>query len=273
MRKTSILLVIGVVLLGSCARKITRERLLPSVEKKIVVRTRGDTACYVLEFQDSKERERFVTTFEDFLTTYPFGKIQTDTVDRYVHIRVGPSAAEPELADTVLLSPLERAQIVESIIEMALDTADTARPSYGGTVSIYTHRGFVDHTLRKLIADNDLTQMSFGFSRDDVGGFLGEYLDKNILKADPFQTIDRAGVGQLVEMGVTKGRSTRKNLKIGICGEQGGDPASVTFCHEVGMNYVSCSPYRVPIARLSAAQAAIDQGASRPKKRTTKKRK
>ncbi len=104
---------------------------------------------------------------------------------------------------------------------------------------------------------NDLTQMGFGFSRDDVGGFLSNYLDKKILAADPFQTIDQEGVGQLIEMAVQKGRATRPELKIGICGEQGGDPASVAFCYKVGLNYVSCSPYRVPIARLAAAQATI----------------
>ncbi|MEN6458993.1 MAG: pyruvate, phosphate dikinase [Thermoguttaceae bacterium] len=104
---------------------------------------------------------------------------------------------------------------------------------------------------------NDLTQMCFGFSRDDIGAFLPDYLDQNILPADPFQTIDQAGVGQLIQMAVTKGRATRGDLKIGICGEQGGDPASVEFCFRTGLNYVSCSPYRVPIARLAAAQAAI----------------
>ena len=104
---------------------------------------------------------------------------------------------------------------------------------------------------------NDLTQMGFGFSRDDIGGFLQDYLDKGILKADPFQTIDQEGVGQLIQMAVAKGRATRPDLKIGICGEQGGDPASVNFCYETGLNYVSCSPYRVPIARLAAAQAAL----------------
>ncbi|MGA2796420.1 MAG: pyruvate, phosphate dikinase [Thermoguttaceae bacterium] len=104
---------------------------------------------------------------------------------------------------------------------------------------------------------NDLTQMCFGFSRDDIGGFLHDYLAKNLLEADPFQTIDQAGVGQLIQMAVVKGRSTRGDLKIGICGEQGGDPASVQFCFKCGLNYVSCSPYRVPIARLAAAQAAL----------------
>lgn len=104
---------------------------------------------------------------------------------------------------------------------------------------------------------NDLTQMTFGFSRDDIGGFMNEYLDQKILAADPFQTIDQDGVGQLIEMAVKKGRATRKDLKVGICGEQGGDPASVEFCYKTGLSYVSCSPFRVPIARLAAAQAAV----------------
>lgn len=122
---------------------------------------------------------------------------------------------------------------------------------------------------------NDLTQMGFGFSRDDIGGFLGEYLDKKILKADPFQTVDQDGIGQLIEMAVTKGRSTSKDLKIGICGEQGGDPDSVDFCYRVGMNYVSCSPYRVPIARLAAAQASITNASAKKKtvrRKTVKKK-
>ncbi len=104
---------------------------------------------------------------------------------------------------------------------------------------------------------NDLTQMTFGYSRDDAGVFLPVYLAKNLLKSDPFQILDQEGVGQLVQMGTERGRQTRKDLKVGICGEHGGEPNSVEFCHRVGMNYVSCSPYRVPIARLAAAMAAI----------------
>ena len=104
---------------------------------------------------------------------------------------------------------------------------------------------------------NDLTQMTFGFSRDDVGTFMGDYLGNKILDADPFKTLDRKSVGKLVDYAVKEGRGTRENLKCGICGEHGGDPASVEFCYEIGLNYVSCSPFRVPIARLAAAQAAI----------------
>ncbi len=106
---------------------------------------------------------------------------------------------------------------------------------------------------------NDLTQMTFGYSRDDVARFLPTYLDGKVLEVDPFQVLDQTGVGQLVEMGVKKGRSTNPNLKCGICGEHGGEPSSVKFCHRVGLNYVSCSPFRVPIARLAAAQAAVEE--------------
>jgi pyruvate,orthophosphate dikinase len=107
---------------------------------------------------------------------------------------------------------------------------------------------------------NDLTQMTFGFSRDDIGGFVPDYLQKGILPGDPFVSIDQTGVGELMKIGIERGRKTRKDLEIGICGEHGGDPASVEFCHKVGMDYVSCSPFRVPIARLAAAQAVVNEG-------------
>ena len=106
---------------------------------------------------------------------------------------------------------------------------------------------------------NDLTQMTFGYSRDDIASFLPVYLEKKILKVDPFQVLDQNGVGQLVRMATEKGRAIRPDLKCGICGEHGGEPSSVKFCHRVGLNYVSCSPFRVPIARLAAAQAAIEE--------------
>lgn len=119
-----------------------------------------------------------------------------------------------------------------------------------------------DHIAEKAeyfsFGTNDLTQMTFGYSRDDIASFLPVYLDKKILNVDPFQVLDQNGVGQLVKMAVEKGRATRPELVCGICGEHGGEPSSVKFCHKVGLNYVSCSPFRVPIARLAAAQAAVE---------------
>ena len=107
---------------------------------------------------------------------------------------------------------------------------------------------------------NDLTQTTFGFSRDDAEGkFLLQYVDRKILPVNPFQTLDRNGVGKLIKTAVELGRETRPDLEVGICGEHGGDPSSIEFCHQVGLNYVSCSPFRVPVARLAAAQAAIGE--------------
>ena len=106
---------------------------------------------------------------------------------------------------------------------------------------------------------NDLTQMTYGFSRDDAGKFLADYYSKQIFESDPFARIDQDGVGKLIKMAAEKGKSTRADIKLGICGEHGGDPSSIEFCNELGLNYVSCSPFRVPIARLAAAQAAIKQ--------------
>ena len=107
---------------------------------------------------------------------------------------------------------------------------------------------------------NDLTQMGFGFSRDDIGGFVPDYVEKKILPVDPFNVLDQDGIGELIQIGIERGRKSRPGLKVGICGEHGGEPSSVIFCHKVGMDYVSCSPYRVPIARLAAAHAAIKGG-------------
>ena len=104
---------------------------------------------------------------------------------------------------------------------------------------------------------NDLTQMTFGFSRDDAAKFLSDYYERKIYEQDPFAKLDQKGVGQLVKIAVEKGKLTRPNIKLGICGEHGGDPSSVEFCHNIGLNYVSCSPFRVPVARLAAAQAQV----------------
>jgi pyruvate,orthophosphate dikinase len=111
---------------------------------------------------------------------------------------------------------------------------------------------------------NDLTQTALGISRDDMGAFLMPYIESDVFSKNPFATLDVTGVGQLMQTAVTKGRSTRPKIKLGICGEHGGDPDSVKFCHKLGLDYVSCSPYRVPVARLAAAQAAIEEGKAAP---------
>jgi pyruvate,orthophosphate dikinase len=132
-----------------------------------------------------------------------------------------------------------------------------------------------EHAQFFSFGTNDLTQMSFGFSRDDIGSFLPGYLENKILPEDPFNVLDQEGVGQLMKIAVERGRATRNNLKIGICGEHGGEPSSVEFCHRLGFNYVSCSPFRVPIAILAAAQATVRDG-KKPvakKKATAKKTK
>jgi pyruvate,orthophosphate dikinase len=108
---------------------------------------------------------------------------------------------------------------------------------------------------------NDLTQLTYGYSRDDVGKFLPTYLERRMLPNDPFQTVDQEGVGRLIRLAIEEGRRGRKGLKIGVCGEHGGDPASVRYFHDAGADYVSCSPYRVPVARLAAAQAALGSAA------------
>ena len=159
---------------------------------------------------------------------------------------------------------LEQENIIRS-------TANTVFEEYGDTID-YKVGTMMEIPRATLMADliaeraeffsfgtNDLTQMTFGYSRDDAGKFLSAYIEKGILKHDPFEVLDREGVGQLVKIGTERGRSSNKNLKVGICGEHGGEPSSVEFFNSVGMNYVSCSPYRVPIARVAAAQAVIKQ--------------
>ena len=110
---------------------------------------------------------------------------------------------------------------------------------------------------------NDLTQMTYGFSRDDAGKFLDDYYKRGIFESDPFAKVDQEGVGSLMKIAIEKGKATRPNIKLGICGEHGGDPSTVEFCHEIGLTYVSCSPYRVPLARLAAAQAVVKEKESK----------
>ena len=153
--------------------------------------------------------------------------------------------------------------------DVVVETAEKVKQEKGSDIA-YHIGTMIEIPRAALLADeiaqeaeffsfgtNDLTQMTFGFSRDDAGKFLGDYYKKKIYESDPFAKLDQKGVGQLIQMAVEKGRKTRPDIKLGICGEHGGDPSSVEFCHKVGLTYVSCSPFRVPIARLAAAQAAI----------------
>ncbi|NLF31669.1 MAG: pyruvate, phosphate dikinase [Planctomycetes bacterium] len=168
----------------------------------------------------------------------------------------------------------DQKKIVLDVLEQLLAEKKLAKPPFEykiGTM-IEVPRGAVtaDEIAEEAeffsFGTNDLTQMGCGFSRDDAGRILAEYVEKGIYDYDPFQTLDRTGVGELIRIAVQKGRATRKDIKLGICGEHGGDPSSIEFCHLVGLNYVSCSPYRVPIARLAAAQAAIAQQLAAGKK-------
>jgi pyruvate,orthophosphate dikinase len=168
-----------------------------------------------------------------------------------------------ELRETRAILEAEVARIVES-------SGQQVDYKFGTMIEVprgaLTADEIAEHAEFFSFGTNDLTQMGFGYSRDDAEGkFLMQYVDRKVLPENPFQVLDAAGIGQLVRMGVEKGRSTKKDLKIGICGEHGGDPQSIAFCHEVGLNYVSCSPFRVPVARLAAAQAAIATTETRDK--------
>jgi pyruvate,orthophosphate dikinase len=152
--------------------------------------------------------------------------------------------------------------LVRSVIDKVLEEKETKMDFLVGTMMEIPRACLTANEIGEVaeffsFGTNDLTQMGFGYSRDDAGKFLPIYIEKGILKADPFQVLDQEGIGQLIEIGTTKGRAVNPKLKIGICGEHGGEPSSVEFCHRIGMDYVSCSPFRVPIARLAAAQAAL----------------
>ncbi len=174
----------------------------------------------------------------------------------FPEIMVPVTCAKAELDDQLELAKAVHAEVCQKY------AVDEVEHLYGTMIEIPRAALTADEIAKSTqffsFGTNDLTQMTFGFSRDDIGGFLPDYLDKKILPVDPFQVLDRDSVGVLVQTGIERGRSTRPNLKVGICGEHGGEPNSVEFCHLVGMDYVSCSPYRVPIARLAAAHAQIN---------------
>jgi pyruvate,orthophosphate dikinase len=181
---------------------------------------------------------------------------KTEGGDPKVEVMIPLSVSGPELALAV-------GWVREIAAELGLDGADASVDYIVGTM-VETPRAAIvadeiaEHAEFFSFGTNDLTQMTFGFSRDDVEGrFMPKYLELKLLDANPFETLDVRGVGELVRIAVERGRAVRPDLKLGICGEHGGDPESVTFCHQVGLDYVSCSPYRVPLARLAAAHAAL----------------
>ena len=201
--------------------------------------------------------------------TYPeIAAMQTKAVIRAA-LKVKKAHPDWEMIPEIMIPLVGEIKELECVKSIVVETAD-AEIEAAGVELEYKVGTMIEIPRAALTADeiakgadffsfgtNDLTQMTFGFSRDDAGKFLGAYYDKKIYESDPFARLDQAGVGKLVEMAVKLGRQTRPDIKLGICGEHGGDPSTVEFCHNVGLNYVSCSPFRVPIARLAAAQAAI----------------
>ena len=199
--------------------------------------------------------------------TYPeIAKMQTRAViEAAINVKKEGIEVHPEIM-IPLVGILKELQFVKKVV---VDTAKEVMDKAGVTVD-YKVGTMIEIPRAALLADkiaeeaeffsfgtNDLTQMTFGFSRDDASKYLSDYYQKGILDQDPFATVDQDGVGKLIDMAATLGRKTRSDLELGICGEHGGDPKTIDFCHRVGLNYVSCSPFRVPVARLAAAQAAI----------------
>ena len=187
------------------------------------------------------------------------------TVNNYIKEKLNVIDCQPEIM-VPLVGTVREFEVQDSIIRETAETIFKERNDridflVGTMIEVPRAALMADLIAEKAdffsFGTNDLTQMTFGYSRDDASKFLPVYIEKGILKADPFEVIDEEGVGQLVKIGTQRGRSTKPNLKVGLCGEHGGEPSSVEFCYNTGIDYVSCSPYRIPIARLVAAQAAI----------------
>jgi len=187
-------------------------------------------------------------------------------IEAALNLKVKGITAKPEIMIPFVGEVNEfkmQEKIIRDTAEMVFkEKGDTIEYMVGTMIEIpratLTADAIAEHAEFFSFGTNDLTQMTFGLSRDDTSALITDYAKKGIYKDDPFQVLDQTGVGQLVEMATTKGRSTKKDLKVGICGEHGGEPSSVKFCYETGLNYVSCSPFRVPIARLASAQANIE---------------
>ena len=186
--------------------------------------------------------------------TYPeIAKMQTKAVIKAA-INVQKKHADWNVKPEIMIPLVGDVKEFQFVKKVVVETADAVIAEAGAKLEYE-----VGTMIEIPRAANDLTQMTYGFSRDDAGKFLGAYYDAKIFESDPFAKLDQTGVGQLMEMAIQKGKPVNPKLHCGICGEHGGDPSSVEFCHKIGLDYVSCSPFRVPIARLAAAQAAISQ--------------
>ena len=177
-------------------------------------------------------------------------------------MEIVPEIMIPLIGDAKELAYVKK-QVLEEIEAVFTERNDSIKYLIGTMIEIPRAAITADEIAEEAeffsFGTNDLTQMGFGFSRDDSGKFLNEYVEKGIFDKSPFEVLDQKGIGKMMEMAVELGRKTRANIKLGICGEHGGEPSSVEFCHRIGLDYVSCSPFRVPIARLAAAQAVLKE--------------
>ncbi len=203
---------------------------------------------------------RLCITYPEICVMQTKAIIEAACIVKAKGLDVEPEIMVPLVADVKELILLKKI-IIDTAEQVIKEKGVTLKYKIGTMIEVPRAALTADEIAKEAeffsFGTNDLTQMSFGFSRDDISKFLPEYLKKDVLESDPFQTIDQTGVGKLIKMTVELGRATRKDLKIGICGEQGGEPDSVEFCHKSGLNYVSCSPFRVPVARLASAHAAL----------------
>ena len=231
-----------------------------------------------MSFEDLKDRVSSLKEFNPMMghrgcrltITYPeIAEMQTRAViEAAIHVADKGISVQPEIM-IPLVGDVKELQYVKNIVNKVADELIKKSNSHityqvGTMIEVPRAAILADEIAEEAeffsFGTNDLTQLTFGFSRDDAGKFLNDYYEKQIFENDPFARIDQHGVGQLIEMAVKKGKSVRSNISLGICGEHGGEPSSIEFCHNIGLNYVSCSPFRVPIARLAAAQAAIKSG-------------
>jgi pyruvate,orthophosphate dikinase len=254
---------------------------LPHTEEEI----RSLSASMEVPVEKLKARNRSLEEFNPMLghrgcrlgITYP--EIYEMQVRAIIEAACELSKQKVKVIPEIMIPLVGHVNELKMMRELTVKTADEVQKAYNTKIT-YTVGTMIELPRAAITADeiapqadfysfgtNDLTQTAFGLSRDDAGRFLPYYVEKGILENDPFISLDLNGIGLLMQIGVEKGRKVKKNLKMGICGEHGGDPKSVEFCHKIGLNYVSCSPYRIPIARLAAAQASLKE---RTKKDLTK---